>query len=229
MQYIYRVSILIVLVIMSSCGGSDDSPAPIPDPVASILIFPEKDKECFISTVLSDTESEVTFEWNASINTDSYTLSLRDLSANSTSQHNSATNSVKITINRGVAYEWFVTSKATGTSSTAKSEEWRFFNEGIGVLSHAPFPADIVFPKSSNTLDNAGDVVLEWTAVDIDNDIKEYEVFFGATNPPASVGTVTTTSKTVTTVAATTYYWSILTKDTEGNTSESEVFQFKVK
>ena len=64
----------------------------------------------------------------------------------------------------------------------------------------------------------------------MDNDIIEYEVFFGTTpTPTTSIGTVADDSLSDVAVASgNTYYWKVITEDSIGNTSESEVFQFRV-
>jgi hypothetical protein len=232
MKKIVKPYFIFIALIMVSCssGGSDDGPTPIPDPTAAILIFPEKDKECTQGTVINNTESDLTFEWNAASNADSYEVNLRNLNTNTSKKINSTTNSVTITVLRGTPYEWYVVSKANGTTVTASSDKWKFYNEGPGIENYAPFPADVVAPKRGAQVENTGTVSLEWTGSDVDNDIDEYEVFFGTVNPPTNSLVTTTSTTTNTSVNANTvYYWYVVTTDVAGNTSTSETFEFKVK
>jgi hypothetical protein len=105
-----------------------------------------------------------------------------------------------------------------------------FYNEGPGIENYAPFPADVVAPKRGAQVENTGTVSLEWTGSDVDNDIDEYEVFFGTVNPPTNSLVTTTSTTTNTSVNANTvYYWYVVTTDVAGNTSTSETFEFKVK
>ena len=55
------------LILFWSCG-----PEPIPEPQATILIAPTDLNECTTATVLSETESQVKFQWTLALNTDSY-------------------------------------------------------------------------------------------------------------------------------------------------------------
>jgi len=72
--------------LMLSCGGgSDDTtsePEPVMPPLATTLIFPENNTECNEGEIISDTESRVTFRWNASEFTDSYIVHLTNLNTN---------------------------------------------------------------------------------------------------------------------------------------------------
>ena len=223
--------LIIALIIVSCSGGSDEpTPTPIPDPAAAILTFPEKDKECTQGTIKSDTESDLTFEWNTAKDTDTYEVHLRNLNTNTSVTINSTTTSVTITILRGTPYEWYVVSKASGTAVTASSAKWKFYNEGPGIENYAPFPADVIAPKRGAQVENTGTVSLEWSGSDVDNDIEDYEVFFGTSNSPTNSLVKTPNTTTEASINAnTTYYWRVVTFDMAGNKSTSETFEFKVK
>ncbi|MEM8929478.1 MAG: hypothetical protein AAGC45_14870, partial [Bacteroidota bacterium] len=138
---ILYMTLIVVALAFVGCGGSDgdDSPEPppsggiddeptIPDPSAAALVFPEDNTECNTGIVDPNNSalSTVTFEWNASQNTDSYTVTVTNLNTNISSFANVVTNEADITIERGTPYSWFVTSRATGTMSTADSETFQF-------------------------------------------------------------------------------------------------------
>ncbi len=229
-QILAYITFTVFTCISCGGGGEDTTPAPeVTPPSAAVLIFPEDNTECNEGTVLSETQSTVTFRWNASANTDTYTVNVKNLRTNSTTTQNATTNQADITILRGVPYSWTVVSRANGTSQTATSQSWKFYNAGLPVESYIPFPAVAVSPQTGADVDaTSGMVTLEWEGSDIDDDIQNYDVFFGTENPPVNqVNTVTNTSIEVNITAGTVYYWSILTRDDEGNTSNSEVFQFR--
>lgn len=242
--YITIFAIVFVAVGCSSSGsGDDDNPPPptggndddpvIPDPSAATLVFPEDETECNTGVVdaVDETMSTVTFEWNASQNTDSYSVTVTNINTGSSTFANSTTNSADITIERGAPFSWFVISRAQGTTATAESATFRFYNEGPGIENYAPFPAEVVNPARGITLpDTTTSVTLEWSGSDIDNDIVEYEVLFG-TDPDALTSAGTTTDAMLADVAVTsgtTYYWRIVTTDSAGNTSTSELFEFRI-
>ncbi|XLS29514.1 hypothetical protein ACJD0Z_01545 [Flavobacteriaceae bacterium M23B6Z8] len=229
-QLVYTTAIAIAFISCGGGGGSDTEPAPqVNPPSSATLIFPEDNTECNEGTVISDTQSTVTFRWNVSDNTDSYTVNVKNLRTNSTTTQNASTNQADITILRGVPYSWSVVSRANGASQTATSQTWKFYNAGLPVESYTPFPAEAVSPTNGADVDaSSGSVVLEWEGEDIDNDIQNYDVFFGTDNPPSNnISTVTASSLSVDITAGTIYYWSIITRDSEGNTSNSEIFQFR--
>ncbi|WP_350293802.1 hypothetical protein [uncultured Croceitalea sp.] len=238
--HIYRFIYLSILVVaISSCSSSssgDDTPTPPPTPMATpspsaaTLVFPEDDTECNTGAVVSDSQSNVTFEWNASQNTDSYEVNLLNLETNASSVTTVTTNEATILIDRGAPYEWFVVSKASGTNETAMSLRFRFYNEGLGVENYAPFPAEAINPARGSSISATSTINLEWNASDVDNDILEYEVLFDTNaNPTASIGIATATNlDDVTVSSGNTYYWVVITRDEIGNSSTSEVFQFRV-
>lgn len=233
------LNVLILGLILVSCGGGSDNgggpdPDPDPDPVAApsaaTLVFPDNNTECNEGVVVSDTQSRVTFQWNASQNTDSYEINIKNLNTNNTSKSNSATNSADITIERGVPYEWFVVSKATGTTETASSPTWKFYNQGPGIENYAPFPAEAISPGRGATIELADPLSLEWTGSDVDNDLTEFDVYFGTEADPSTlVETTAESTSEVTISSGQTYYWRIISRDSQGNTSQSEIFEFRVE
>jgi len=222
-------SLWLLMACSGGDGGDDSQPQPLPPPQAATLIFPENNSTCFEGEVLSTTLSRVTFRWNESQHTDSYELLVRNLITNVESTQNPSTNEATLTLPRGTPFEWHVISRALGTNQTATSATWRFYNEGPGIANYAPFPAEAVYPARGAHISTTGTLSLEWAGADADGDIASYEIFFG-TAPEASVSVGTTAESTldVTVSAGQTYYWKVITRDTGGNSSESEVFEFSV-
>ncbi len=235
MKKLKSIYILLSAIIIS-CGGSDsggDTPPITPDPVASptetTLIFPENNRECTEGEAQNESQSIVNFQWNNSENTDSYEVNLKNLNTNNTSKTNSTSNSVRITLERGVPYEWFVISKAVGTNVTASSATWKFYNQGPGIENYAPFPAEAVNPKRGANLAATTSVTLEWIGTDIDNDIINYEVLFDTNEIPSTIlGTTTALMMEANVTSNQTYFWRVITTDSNSNSSVSEIFQFKI-
>lgn len=247
LKYSTYITLFMFALVLVGCGGSggdDDSPNPpttggnddepmIPDPAAATLVFPEDNTECNTGIINPNNTalSTVTFEWNASQNTDSYTVTVTNLNTNNSSFTNSTTNEADITLERGTPYSWFVTSRATGTTSTAISDTFQFYNEGPGIENYAPFPAEVVQPTQGENFPSGTTTVnLEWSGADIDNDITEYEIFFGTDPEPTnSLGVQSgTVLADLSVTTSTTYYWRVLTRDNFGNTSQSQIFTFRV-
>lgn len=233
MRIVKILAAILTIGTLTSCPGGKDNPDggnPSGAPSAATLVFPDNNLECTEGTVVNDNQSTVTFQWQAASNANSYEVTLKNLDTNASSAINSNTNEAPITLERGVPYEWFVTSKSDGTNATAKSDTWRFFNAGVGVANYAPFPASVVSPTRGQTITSAGTINLEWQGNDVDNDLVEFEVLFGTTtNPTTSLGTTAQSSISASISSGQTYYWRVISKDRVGNTSQSEVFDFRVQ
>jgi hypothetical protein len=229
--------ILSLALITAGCSKSGSSnPQPVtpvtptpPAPAQASLSLPAQNAACTSGTVISNTQSSITFSWNASGNTDSYELDIKDLLDNSITIKTTSQTSLAVTLLRNTPYSWYIVSKSSKSSSIAQSDTWKFYIAGQGTLSYAPFPADIVSPANGQQIATASATVnLSWTGSAVDNDIVGYDVYFGTTNtPPLLSGSVTNMFlNNVSVSAKTTYYWKIVTKDSQGNTSESVLSQF---
>src|SRR5690554_4018925 len=219
--------------VLLGCGGNDDGPMEpigIP-PTAAILSAPAKDEVCLNGKSINDTQSEVEFKWEVSSNTDSYNLVVKNLITDRTSTYTTTAQTQNVTLNKGEPYSWHIISKADNVNETTQSAIWKFYLAGDGMVSYAPFPAEIVFPEmGSSILSTNGTLTLAWKGSDADNDIDGYELLFDAVDPPqTSVGTTSDEVFSVAVAPDGIYYWQIITKDDLGNTSTSEVFQFKTE
>jgi hypothetical protein len=221
--------ISIILIFLLTLGCSKDNPGN-PNPIATSLIFPDNNQECNQGVDVSTTQSTVTFRWSATSNTDSYNVVLKNLNTQSTTSHSSTTNELAITIQKGIPYSWHVISKSSNVVETAQSAIWKFYNAGDPIESYVPFPADLVAPIMGSTLTGVTSQTLSWQGSDIDNDIVSYDVYFDTTSPPTTLEGITSTgSMNITVAAGNTYYWRIVTNDGEGNSSRSEIFEFRVE
>lgn len=226
---------ILILTLLFNCskgGSSDDGPItpPVNAPSAANLIFPANNQECNEGTPISANQTSINFEWEASDNTDSYEINVKNLDTDMTSKLTSTVPEKTITLNKATPYSWYVVSKSNSTQETAQSATWKFYNAGDAIQNYAPFPADLIAPTMGANLSGVTSVTLEWSGSDVDNDIVGYDVYFDTTTPPTTqIGTdQSETTKSVDVTAGNTYYWKIITKDSEGNNSETTVFQFKV-
>lgn len=87
-------------------------------------------------------------------------------------------------------------------------------------------------PTNAQTLNAvAGKVVLDWSGSDVDNDIAGYDVYLGTTVANMAIVKTNIAESITNDIAVangTTYYWKVVTKDSKGNSSNSETFQFKI-
>jgi len=206
------------------------SPKP---PKAAQLVYPLQNSECTTGVDVAHTDnSEVEFKWDASSRTDFYELKVTNLSTNLTQTHTTAQTSLKVVLEKGLGYSWFVTSKSDELSETAASTIWKFYNAGVET-TYPPFPAEIITPKSGQTVfkDLNNEIKLEWSGTDVDDDLIGYEVYLSSTTPPTVLVASSDPENNevkVSVLAATIYYWKVITTDAEGNSSDSGIYEFKV-
>jgi len=223
---------IIFLVIVSGCGShKSGDPKPLTQPpVAALLVFPEQSALCVSGTITSSTESSVQLKWNPSANTDSYDVNIKNLLTNSIETHNTTQTHLDITLLQNTPYSWQVISKSNTVSAVANSDTWKFYNSGQGVVSYAPFPADGFTPALGQfvTVPASGQISLSWHGSDTDNDIVNYDIYFGTDpNPPLiKQGSSATSLDGVAATAKTKYYWKVVTFDSHGNASTSDIVQF---
>lgn len=227
----------LITLSFQACGGGDSGgdgpePEPVPAPAAAQLSFPKNNEVCLESNPISETEGSISFTWSAASNADSYEVILTNLNTGVLLRFSSATTQKDITLIKGQPYSWHVVSKAMGTTQTAKSDSWKFYLAGNGITWYAPFPAEAVspVPGATVTLGSQQEVTLEWAATDPDQDISHYDLYLDtvdgkttkvAASQPANKFTTTPLSP------GTTYYWSVITYDQQGNSSNSGVKSFK--
>lgn len=219
-----------VIAIISGCKGKDSIESG-PAPEKATLVSPFQNEVCLTGTSVSDLQSEVTLTWENAPNADSYQVYLKNLQSGVMNILYSAESSVEVPLKKNTPYSWYVITKSSKSSGTAQSETWKFFNSGTGKLSYAPFPAELISPTFGQNITAAGGkITLDWAGSDVDNDITAYTVYFGTTSTPELLraNMIESEVKDVAVTANTTYYWKIVTTDFEGNTTDSELFQFKV-
>lgn len=231
-----KILVFIGISMLLACGGGgDDDPAPTPTPTPveklpekAALVFPENNEECNTGVQTNDTESIVNLSWSAATNATSYRVFVINLiSGTETSNTVFGTNTDAL-IRMNTPYKWYVISQSNSSSVTAKSDEWKFYNSGPAVTTYAPFPAEVLQPWVGENLTGSS-VDLQWQTTDVDGDLASFEVYMSAVNPPVDmIGETTDSFLNGVSVSPNTYYWQVKSIDDEGNSSQSEVFEFKI-
>ena len=238
-------SFLFTLTLIScGGGGGDDGGAnnggggggPVVNPPGkSTLTAPANSETCETGTSVSATQSEVTFTWTASSDTNTYDLKITNLNTSVVINRTALTStSTKVTLDKGVPYSWNITSKSTASTTTTASDTWKFYLLGPGIVNYAPFPADLKTPASGSTVTRDGDgkVTFTWDGSDPDGDSLNYTLYVDATDgkqtPPTAQTDLTVKTLAVALDAATTYYWRVKTSDGTNN-SYSIVYSFKTE
>ncbi len=215
--------------LISCGGGGGGGESNGENPTAALLISPINNSECLSGENISDTQSRVTFEWNPSDHTDSYSVYVKNLNTQQTMQHEAGANTtLGITLLKSTPFSWWVVSKSANSTVPATSEKRKFYNAGDGVVNYAPFPAEAVAPGNSSSVPGPK-VNFQWNGSDVDNDVIEYKLYLDTNSNPTTLKG-STSLETLTDIPVsgnTTYYWKVVTRDQAGNTSDSPVFQFK--
>jgi hypothetical protein len=227
------ILIALLVTILSGCGGGGkkNEPEPPSPPAKTVLTAPFQNGICITGTVISGTQSSVTFMWNAAKNTDVYELVIKNLLTSTTSSQSTNKTQLAVTLLRNTPYSWYVVSISGQVNTTAQSDIWKFYNSGPGVVVYTPYPAEITAPVYGQQV-NAGTVNLTWTGSAVEGaTITGYDVYFGATSTPDLFKNNLTESfvNSVAVTSGKTYYWRVVTKDENGNSSDSGLYQFSVK
>lgn len=223
----YLLICLLGLAILS-CKKSAKGPV-IDPPTKASLSLPNNNEACINGTIISPILSSIVFKWTASKNVESYDLTIKNLETNAIITQTTTALELPVSLSRNTPYSWFVTAKSSKTSTTAQSDIWKFYNAGEALSSYAPFPAEMVTPKMAQRVSPiAGKITLDWTGSDVDNDISNYDIYFGTTISPTLLKSNLMESilPDIVVNASSTYYWKVITRDNKGNTSDSGVYVF---
>jgi len=240
------ISLFSFLIIISCGGGGDDPVTPpvivnpptppvvILQPGAPALSFPADNESCQDGTSINDSQSEVNFQWGASANTNNYVLTITNLATSTELTFNSTTANKVVALSKSDPYRWSVTAQGATGSTPAQSSLWKFYLAGDAQVNYAPFPPDLLSPKSgSNVFSVNNEVTLTWGASDVDNDLSTYKVYFDTTDGSTLLGSyphsAETTSTAVSVSANTLYYWKVIAIDANANESDSGVYTFRVE
>lgn len=216
----------LIIFTLISCGKKEVIP---PTPSKPELKFPDNNSACLTGSIVSDTESSLDFTWNIAANATGYDLIVKNLITNKVETYptNNRQNSIKLL--RNAPYSWYVIAKTSNNNIKTQSDTWKFYNSGPSETSHAPFPTELISPKLGENIATSS-VNLTWKGIDVDNDISIYDIYLGTSNYPiiyqSNVKDLYLNNITVN--KGSTYYWKVIAKDTKGNSSESQLYQFTV-
>jgi hypothetical protein len=220
--------VLLILLLAAACFKKENNSPP----GAFSLALPLNGQVCTTGTVISATQSKVGFAWGAAANANNYDLTITNLLTHTAITHTVQKTTDTATLLQNTPYSWYITAKAPKTTTTLKSDTWRFYCAGSGLITYAPFPATIVSPTFGQTVTSTGgNINLAWTGSSVTNNIVGYNVYFGPSTNPALFRTSITDNfvNNVAVSANTTYYWHVVTIDANGNISDSGIYNFFVK
>ena len=181
--------------------------------------------------VLSETERQVKFQWTLALNTDSYELVVVNTMTNARYEKTSSLLTESIVLTSGASYRWYVNSKSLLSSAVGKSSVRQFYLEGSQDESYLHFPAVLLRPENQSIVDleSSGDFLFDWEGYDLDEDIVSYAVYLGKTEDNLDLVQegLTVSKLSLSLDTGERYFWQIITLDSEGNTSKSEVYSFQ--
>ena len=227
-NYKYFTGFILVLLLVH-CQKTE-LPA---DPGVASLISPVDKETCLDGVSINDTQSNVNFLWGTATDALSYELEIANLLTQSTQLYSSDTNELSIALSKAEPYSWLVRSIGETGTTASVSDPWKFYLAGDAVVNYAPFPSELITPRSgANTTPDINNlVILRWTADDVDNDLNRFEVYLdaidGTTLNQEIEYLAVETQLEVEVENNTVYYWKIVAIDLNGNQSSSGVYTFR--
>lgn len=219
--------IYVTLVFVWSC-----TPDPT-DPTAPTLQFPANNEACLEGESLNDTQKNVSFQWTQSSNAESYEITVRNLATQSEQLYTSTSNGQTIALLKGNPYAWSVSALGAAGTQPATSDTWKFYLAGDNEINYAPFPPELITPRSGATLtpNTDGEITLSWSASDVDGDLISFTVYLDKTNATTKLKDIAFESETMSLNVAvdlsSVYYWRVVATDANNNTSDSGVYGFR--
>ncbi|WP_299012497.1 fibronectin type III domain-containing protein [uncultured Polaribacter sp.] len=233
MKNTYLYTLVVLCLIMFSCGGEEGSEeVQIEEntaPTVPNMIFPLENEIC--------TDNNVVFQWSASTDAESnritYRIEVAENSSFSPILHvqESFSESRLISLDRGKAYYWRIKAVDSRAAASEYSETVPFLTEGEGVSNHIPFAPALVAPALNAEID-ATNVILSWTSSDIDSDPLTFDVFLDTNeNPTTKVAENQTETiyNATNLLPSTKYYFRVVVKDDKGGISTGQVWSFSTK
>jgi hypothetical protein len=217
------------ILLLNSCA---QDPIPLEPGVASLL-SPANNETCLDGTSLNDTQSNVSFSWSAASDAISYEVVISNLLTQSSQTYAPPSNQTTIVLTKAEPYSWIVKSIGEEGSTPSESEQWKFYLAGDAVTNYAPFPSELISPRSGANItpDINNLVILNWNGSDVDADLESFEVYLDQ-NDGTTLNTTLDyqaqdTSIEVEVQNNTAYYWKIIAIDANGNQSSSGVYTFR--
>ena len=206
-------------------------------PTAVVLNSPNNNENCNTGISISNSQASVEFSWFEGSGVSSYSLTITNLLTQAQINRSGITEtSISIDLNKGSAYEWYVTSNSDKyPNDKPESETWRFYLKGNGELNSAPFPADLLSPKSGEVITLvSGMFEMQWAGSDPDGDDISYNLYIDKMlnlNSEALqlITNLEESTKQVELEANNIYYWKVNTFDSNGNSTYSQVRSLRIE
>ena len=218
-----KTASIVIAVLLCTCSKPS-----VPEPDPALLTTPENSNTC-VPLSTTATQGVINFGWEEAQNTDSYEVFVRN-SITQTEQKKSADlTSTTFTLDRGAPYSWWVVSSSDASAVDTKSKVWSFYLEGIQQETFLPFSAQLNNPQDEQeVMLSSGEINLQWTGSDLDNDIAYYQVYIGTGAAQMSLvqDNQITSSYSALLDVGQTYFWQIITIDQRGNKSQSAIQSF---
>lgn len=217
------------ILLLSSCAKD---PIPV-EPGVATLLSPANDETCLDGTSLNDTQSNVDFSWSTATDAVSYEVVVTNLLTQSSQTFTAVSNQTTLALTKAEPYSWRVRSIGEEGSTPSESDQWKFYLAGDAVVNYAPFPSELISPRSgANITPNINNLItLSWNASDVDGDLAQFEVYLDQTDASTRIETIDyqaqETSLAVEVEKGVTYYWKIIAIDANGNQSNSGVYSFR--
>jgi len=218
------------ILLLSSCAPED--PIPV-EPGVATLLSPANDETCLDGTSLNDTQSNVDFSWSTATDAVSYEVVVTNLLTQSSQTFTAVSNQTTLALTKAEPYSWRVRSIGEEGSTPSESEQWKFYLAGDAVVNYAPFPSELISPRSgANITPNINNLItLSWNASDVDGDLAQFEVYLDQTDASTRIETIDYQAQEISLAVevekGVTYYWKIIAIDANGNQSNSGVYAFR--
>ena len=114
------VLLTIIFITLTACskesGGNEPPEVVILQPTVAVLSFPANNEPCLETNSVNDTQSSITFRWNAGQNVTSYDLTVVNLANNTNNTYNVTSNEKNLTLEHDEPYSWKVISNGESGS-----------------------------------------------------------------------------------------------------------------
>jgi len=206
--------LLLVVAALTLLGCKD----PIPDPEQTVLILPEDNTSCLYVSQSSSTAS-VDFSWQEAQFTDEYLVVVKNLTTEEETTSRTLNTSIRLTLTRGVPYQWKVVTVSELSSVETSSRSFSFYLEAQQQRNYLPFPARLLSRQYN----------FSWQGEDLDNDLSHYTISIGASPDVLNeIATdITVSSHNASLNAGEVYFWQIISYDENGNNTKSLINRFE--
>ena len=220
-----------LILLVNSCAP-EEPVVPI-NPSAPTLISPANDETCLDGTSINDSQSNVDFRWSSAANALSYELVVTNLLTQSSQTYPATSNQTTVALTKSEPYSWSVKSIGEVGSIPSLSTQWKFYLAGDAVINYAPFPSELISPRSgANVTPDINKLIeLNWNALDVDDDLAQFEVYLDKSDATTLIKSLEFQTEEVSIEVEvennTTYFWKIIAIDTNQNNSSSGVYSFR--